>query len=150
MLTQESLAERFQRILADSEIELVDLKFQGGAGHIQFAVKLDHRERAIQISELEKWSRRFEEELDISDDVPREYGLDVSSPGVGRDLTKEWEFKKNVDREFKIEALEEGEEGKINRFKSKLEKIEDGQLIFKDGQSVKIAHLKSAKVTLPW
>jgi ribosome maturation factor RimP len=150
LLTTESLAERFQQLLVETEFELVDLKFQGGQGHIQFAVKLDHRERSIQISELEKWSRRFEEVLDISDDVPREYGLDVSSPGIDRDLSKEWEFKKNIGREFDIQTLEENEEGKINRFKAKLEKVEDNQLIFKDGQSVKIEFLKSAKVTLPW
>jgi len=150
LFTPELIEEKFRSVLADSKFELVELKIQGGSGNPKFVVKLDHRERDIQISELEKYSRLFEEELDMSDDISRKYALDVTSPGVGHPLNAEWEFAKNVGRELLL-ILKPSEPGeKKQEVKSKLTGISDGFLSFENGESVSLESIEHAKVKLPW
>lgn len=140
----------FRPLLADSGFDIVEVKIQNIPGRIKFMVTLDHLERNITIDELTKWSRAFEEALDMSGDVPRTYALDVSSPGVGHPLSYEWEFRKNVGRELKVELHpKEGEKGG-KHFKAKLESIDKNELHFANGQSVTRDSIKRAKVALPW
>lgn len=150
MFTQVSVEELFKAVLADTEFELVELKVQGNPGNPKFVVKLDHRSRDINIAELEKWSRRFEEDLDISSEIPRSYSLDVTSPGVGHPLKEKWAFVKNCSRSLEITLQPDEDGGKSRKFSAVLTKVQDDELIFENGESVKLDSVKNAKVNLPW
>jgi ribosome maturation factor RimP len=150
LFTQDTIKELFESVLVDTEFALVELKVQGNPGNPKFVVRLDHRTRDINISELEKWSRRFEEELDISGDVPRKYALDVTSPGVGHPLTQKWEFVKNCSRELEIVLHPEEEGTKSHKFSAELKEVQGDVLVFENGEQVKLESVKNAKVKLPW
>ncbi|HEB83427.1 MAG TPA: hypothetical protein ENI92_00320, partial [Bacteroidetes bacterium] len=98
------------------------------------------------------WSRRFEELLDLRDDLPRSYALDVTSPGVGHPLKEEWEFRKNAGRELKLTLRREGGEdgGGTETRTLRLERVEAGTLVFDDGSRIPLDAVIEAKVALPW
>lgn len=150
MLTPESIRARLLPLLADSPIELLELKVQGGPGQPKFVIILDHRERGIQIAEIEHWSRAFEDLFDMADDIPRTYALDVSSPGVGRPLVETWEFAKNVGRVLEIKLLPQPGEKKAKKIKGELEGVDDETLRIEGDQVVPRAEIQQAKVSLPW
>lgn len=150
MLTPESLTEIIAPVIGDTEFELVELKIQPVKGRVKYVVVMDHRERGVTLDELERWSRRFEEELDMRPEVPRTYALDVTSPGADRPLHKEWEFRKNVGRELEVELQPAEGEKQGPRFKAKLDAVRDGELHFEDGRQVAMDIIKRANVALPW
>lgn len=150
MLTPESIRARLLPLLEGSPIELVELKLQGGAGQPKFVVTLDHRERGIQIDEIEHWSRAFEDMFDMADDIPRTYALDVSSPGIGRPLVETWEFAKNVGRLLEIKLLPKPGEKKSEKVKGVLEGVDDDTLRIEGDRSIPRAEIQQAKVSLPW
>ena len=150
MLTPESIRARLQPLLEGSNIELVALKVQGGSGHPKFVITLDHRERGIQISEIEQWSRAFEDLFDMQDDIPRTYALDVSSPGVGHPLMHLWEFTKNVERTLEIELKPKAGEKRGEKLKGVLESVEGETLLLEGDQRIPLAEIQQAKVSLPW
>lgn len=150
MLTLEHISETFRGLLQGSDIELISVQVHPQRGRVKYAIVLDHHQRGISIDELEHWSRRFEEELDMNSDVPRNYALDVSSPGISIPLTFEWQYVKNVGRELEVE-LEPAEAGaKAETFKAKLEGATGDTLTFADGRTVKLDQIRLAKVALPW
>lgn len=150
MLTPEAIGDAFRELLTGTEIELISVTLQPQPGRLKFAVVLDHRKRGITIAEIEQWSRRFEEELDRSGEVPREYALDVSSPGLTLPLTQTWQFEKNVGREFNVDLLPSEEKPKGESFKAKLEAATDETLTFEGGRTVERNRVRTAKVALPW
>lgn len=150
MLTPESIGASFRELLADTDIELMRVKIHPMPGRIKFAVILDHRLRGITIDELTEWSRRFEEELDRTSEVPREYALDVLSPGLEQPLTETWQFIKNAGRELAVELLPEEGKKRGESYKAQLVSADDDILTFEDGRTIKRTEVRSAKVALPW
>lgn len=150
MLTAESIGDRLRPLLAETEFELVDLKVQGGQGRPKFVIVLDHRSRNITIREIETWSRRFEDEFDMADDIPRSYALDVTSPGIGHPLSHDWEFAKNIGRKLEIELDPEEGEKKSKVLKAVLEAVEGDMLVLEGDQRIDRKDVRQAKVSLPW
>ena len=60
------------------------------------------KEGGVGIDDCEKFSRAFEEEIDKSDPIEKEYILEVSSPGVDRKLNTEREFLHYLGREVDV------------------------------------------------
>jgi len=150
VLTPDSIRDRLQPLLTGTEIELVDVKIQGGPGHPKFVIILDHRERGIQISEIEQWARRFEDLFDLEGDIPRTYALDVSSPGVGHPLRFSWEFAKNIGRTLEIELLPAAGEKRGEKVKAVLVGVEPDTLLFEGDRKIPLNEMKQARVSLPW
>lgn len=150
MLTSDRISESFRELLQGSDIELISVTVHPQRGRVKYAIVLDHHERGITIDELEHWSRRFEEELDMNSDVPRQYALDCSSPGITVPLTQEWQFTKNVGRKLEIELEPAEAGGQAETFTETLEDSTGGELTFAGGRKVKLDQIRLAKVALPW
>ena len=59
----------------------------------------------VGIDECEKFSRAVEEVLDREDIIATEYSLEVSSPGLERDLVKEEHFEAYVGERIKVKLI---------------------------------------------
>jgi len=150
VLTPEAIGDSFRELLSGTDFELIGVQLQPLPGRLKFAVVLDHRTRGITIAEIEQWSRRFEDELDRNGEVPRQYALDVSSPGLTHPLTETWEFAKNVGRELNLELHPDDQHPKGESYKAKLEAASDETLTFEGGHTIRRAQIRIAKVALPW
>jgi len=175
VLTVEKLESLLRPVLEGADLEIIDLKVMGSRGRVVFYLILDHRYRPVGIDELTKVSRRFEDLLDMDEEIPREYALEVTSPGVDHPLKFEWEFAKNVGRKLMVDieldpvddtptdlsrpAPSPSAERKQKRsvpdervetFEAELTEIRDGQLHFKNCRVISLDRVLQARVKLPW
>lgn len=81
-------------VLRDLGLELWDTRFEkeGGGWFLRFFV--DHPGGGVTIQELEQVSRAVDALLDEADPIAQSYVLEVGSPGVERQLTKDWHYGK--------------------------------------------------------
>lgn len=88
-------------ILEEMEFELVDVEYvkEGGTWYLRTYID---KEGGISIDDCEKVSRRLSDILDEKDYIDDTYIMEVSSPGLGRPLKKEKDFKRSLGKEVDI------------------------------------------------
>ena len=88
-------------ILNSMGFELVDVEFVKEAGEWYLRSYID-KEGGITINDCEAVSRLFSETLDEEDFIEESYIMEVSSPGLGRPLKKEKDYKRSMGKELEI------------------------------------------------
>ena len=88
-------------ILDSMGSELVDVEFVKEAGEWYLRSYID-KEGGITINDCEAVSRLFSEKLDEEDFIEESYIMEVSSPGLGRPLKKEKDYKRSMGKELEI------------------------------------------------
>lgn len=88
-------------ILDSMGFELVDVEFvkEGGAWYLRSYID---KEGGITINDCEAVSRLFNEKLDEEDFIEESYIMEVSSPGLGRPLKKEKDYRRSMGKELEI------------------------------------------------
>jgi len=95
---------------------LVDIEYKGGK-HGILRIFVDRKDGGITIKEIEKLSKEISLALDVEDPIKESYILEVSSPGLDRELVKDRELKWAISKKVKV-FLKNGnvEEGFLNNF----------------------------------
>lgn len=88
-------------IIEANNFELVDVEYVKEGANWYLRVYAD-KEGGIAIDDCVLISRSLEEKLDAEDFIEDAYILEVSSPGLGRPLKKEKDFKRNLGEEVEI------------------------------------------------
>lgn len=88
-------------IVEEYGFELVDVEYvkEGGTWYLRTYID---KEGGISIDDCEKVSRRMSDILDEKDYIDDTYIMEVSSPGLGRPLKKEKDFKRSLGKEVDI------------------------------------------------
>ena len=83
------------------EQKTVDVEYvkEGGTWYLRTYID---KEGGISIDDCEKVSRRLSDILDEKDYIDDTYIMEVSSPGLGRPLKKEKDFKRSLGKEVDI------------------------------------------------
>ena len=94
----EAYAENlFLPITQKHGFELVDVEYVKEAGSWYLRVYID-KEGGIAVDDCEVVSREADPILDTDDCIEESYILEVSSPGLGRPLKKEKDFKRSLGK----------------------------------------------------
>lgn len=97
----EKIRQNVEPIVADAELELVDLQFrQESVGWVLRLIL--HREGGPSIDDCARVSREVSYLFDVEDFIPYRYTLEVSSPGLDRPLRTERDFARNVGKKVKL------------------------------------------------
>lgn len=88
-------------IVEANHFELVDVEYVKEAGTWYLRIYID-KEGGININDCELVSRAFSDILDKEDYIEDAYILEVSSPGLGRPLKKEKDFRRNLGEEVEV------------------------------------------------
>lgn len=88
-------------IIEANNFELVDVEYVKEAGTWYLRAYVD-KEGGITIDDCELVSRAFSDRLDEEDFIDEEYILEVSSPGLGRPLKKEKDYRRSMGKELEI------------------------------------------------
>lgn len=88
-------------ILAENHFELYDVEYVKEGGNWYLRVFID-KEGGINVNDCELVSRALSDALDRDDFIPDSYILEVSSPGLGRQLKKDKHFAKSIGEEVEI------------------------------------------------
>ena len=88
-------------IVSSFGFELVDVEYVNEAGTWYLRLYID-KEGGITIDDCEAVGRLFSDKLDEEDFIDDAYVMEVSSPGLGRPLKKEKDFKRSIGKEVEI------------------------------------------------
>lgn len=92
-------------IIDENHFELVDVEYVKEGADYYLRVYAD-KEGGITIDDCVLISRALEQKLDEEDLIPDAYILEVSSPGLGRPLKKDKDFKRSIGREVDLKLYQ--------------------------------------------
>ena len=105
MSKRESYEQKTEEILTpivdEYGFELVDVEYVKEGGNWYLRAYID-KPGGIMIDDCEVVSRRLSDILDEKDFIDDSYIMEVSSPGLGRPLKKEKDFKRSLGEEVEI------------------------------------------------
>ena len=90
-------------IIEENKFELVDIEYVKEGSDWYLRAYID-KPGGIDINDCEKVSRAFSDKLDEKDFIEDAYILEVSSPGLGRPLKKQKDFKRNLGKEIEFKS----------------------------------------------
>ena len=98
---EQQTEELLEPIVAEQGFELVDVEYvkEGGTWYLRAYID---KPGGIAVDDCEAVSRRFSDILDEKDYIEDSYIFEVSSPGLGRPLKKEKDFKRSLGEEVEI------------------------------------------------
>ena len=96
---------------------LWDIEFYKEGSEQILCITLDSEE-GINIEDCEKVSRAIDAPLDEADPIPCEYYLQVSSPGIERDLKRQDHFEAFVGEDVKVSFYSTRKEGLFSGMKT--------------------------------
>lgn len=151
--------ERTEKLLAPmverQQFELVDVEYVKEGGNYFLRAYLD-KPGGITIDDCELISRELSDLLDKEDFIDESYILEVSSPGLGRQLKKDKDFKRSLGEEVEVKLYkaiawsENGKEGKTKELRGVLKGFDDATLLLEleDGEAQKLRRSDIAIVKL--
>ena len=84
-----------------SQVEIYDVEYVKEGSDYYLRAYIDKPE-GVNILDCENVSRALSEALDKADFIPDAYILEVSSPGLGRQLKKEKDFKRSIGEDVDV------------------------------------------------
>jgi len=123
--TAEAAAELARPIVEEMGLELWDVRFEkeGSIWYLRYYVD---KEGGITIEDCEKFSRAVEKSLDEADPIESSYTLEVSSPGIERELTRPAHFEKLMGETVSVRFIRPIEG--VRDFIGELSGYEDGNI----------------------
>lgn len=88
-------------LVEKNSFELVDVEYVKEGANWYLRAYID-KEGGITVDDCEVVSRELSDLLDKEDFIPDAYILEVSSPGLGRQLKKEKDFKRSLGEEVEV------------------------------------------------
>lgn len=98
---EQTTEKLLEPIVTGYGFELVDVEYVKEAGTWYLRAYID-KLGGITVDDCETVSRRFSDILDEKDYIEDSYIFEVSSPGLGRPLKKEKDFKRSLGEEVEI------------------------------------------------
>ncbi|MBE6884723.1 MAG: ribosome maturation factor RimP [Ruminococcaceae bacterium] len=91
--TAERVWELMKPVADELGLELWDVRYEkeGASWYLKLIIDKDG---GVNINDCENMSRRADKLLDEADPIEDSYRLQVSSPGIERELTRDWHFEK--------------------------------------------------------
>ncbi|MCL2033742.1 MAG: ribosome maturation factor RimP [Oscillospiraceae bacterium] len=122
------VAERLiMPVIEERGLDLWDTRFEkeGSRWYLRYFID---KSGGVNISDCEFVSRAVEKLLDESDPIQQSYTLEVSSPGIERELVRDWHFEKYLGSKVCVRLIRP------------VEGIRDfyGELLSKSGDEIKI------------
>lgn len=100
-LYEQKTEELLVPIIDEYQFELVDVEYvkEGGTWYLRAYID---KEGGITVDDCELVSRKMSQLLDEKDFIDESYIFEVSSPGLGRPLKKEKDYKRSIGKEVEI------------------------------------------------
>jgi len=121
----ERITEMAQRVAVSEGLTLIDVQLKGGRGSQLLRVYIDKPE-GISHADCQLVSEQLSAMLDVEDPFPGSYTLEVSSPGLDRELVKASDFAHFAGRKARVVVREPVDNQKV--LEGRLAGIETGRV----------------------
>jgi ribosome maturation factor RimP len=108
----EKITEMARRVAVSEGLTLVDVQLKGGRGSQLLRVYIDKPE-GISHADCQLVSEQLSVMLDVEDPFPGSYTLEVSSPGLDRELVKASDFAHFAGRKARVVVREPVDSQKV-------------------------------------
>ncbi len=127
-------------IIEQNNFELVDVEYVKEGSSYYLRAYID-KEGGITVDDCEIVSRALGDLLDEKDFIEESYILEVSSPGLGRPLKKEKDYKRSIGKELEIRLYKAV--NKQKEFYGILESYDDTSVTISDEDDNELTFEKS-------
>lgn len=129
-------------------LEIWDIRYLKEGADWYLRVFID-KDGGVDIDDCVNMSHALDEPLDEGDFIPHSYTLEVSSPGVERELTRPEHFEKCIGEAVKVKLIRPDSEGK-REFSGVLENCDNAQitLSLKNGEKINFNKKETAFIRL--
>lgn len=121
--TSELVYEIVNPIADEMNLIIWDVRFEKEGPHWFLRIFID-KENGVDINDCENFSRKIDKLIDEEDPIEQSYYLEVSSPGIERELVRDWHITKYVGNFIDVKLIRS-----INGLKNFTAKLVD----FKNG-----------------
>lgn len=143
---EEKTEKLLEPIVASLGFSVVDVEYVKEGADYYLRAYID-KEGGITVDDCEKVSRSLEEKLDTEDFIPNAYILEVSSPGLGRQLKKEKHYLANIGEKVDVKLYKAID--KVKEFVGILKAYENGRFVFEvDGKEIELEASAISKINL--
>jgi len=97
--------ERVSALLAESDLELVDVELGGSPRGLVVRVLVD-KPGGVSVEDCARVSRAVGDDLEAVDAFAGRYTLEVSSPGINRPLKRREDFERFAGEDAEVETVE--------------------------------------------
>ena len=146
-----TLEGEINSMLQDSKFHLLEIKRSVTKRFIILNIYMDREDGFFTHQDCMEWSGKIQDLIDSRNLVRGDYRLEVSSPGIGRELNERWEFVKNSEK--KVQAVYEADDGSLVEVSGIMIQVDDNGILIKNKKGIKeIAwvNLRKVKVVPPW
>ena len=130
---QQQLTELLEPSIVSLGLILWAIEIIGRANRSTLRLIIDHPGRPVTVDDCESVSRQVSRVLDIEDPLPERFTLEVSSPGIQRDLYRLEHFKQFVGWQAKLK-LRVSFEGRKN-YSGIIARVEDQAVFLQQGDT---------------
>lgn len=120
-------------ILHELALELVDVEFQPSGKRWLLRIFID-KEGGVTIADCERVSRELNRLLDVEDMIDHPYVLEVSSPGLTRELKKKGDFERSKGKMCRI-VTRSAVEGK-NEFRGEIVAVNEDDVEVREERDI--------------
>lgn len=115
-------------LIEERGLELWDVRFEkeGSQWYLRYFIDKDG---GVNIGDCEFISRAVEKLLDEADPIEQSYTLEVSSPGIERELVKDWHYERYIGSDVNVRLIRAVDGGGRDF---------TGRLLSKTGDEIKI------------
>ena len=125
-------------IMERNGFELVDVEYVKEGSNYYLRAYID-KEGGITIDDCEAVSRELSDLLDVEDFIPEAYFLEISSPGLGRQLKKDKDFARSIGEDVEVKLYKP-----LNK-----QKEFEGELISFDEENIVLGISEEETMTIP-
>ncbi len=146
-------------IMEENNFELVDVEYVKEAGNWYLRAYID-KEGGITLNDCEYVNRTLSDIMDREDFIPDAYILEVSSPGLGRQLKKDKDFRRSIGEDVdvrfykarKIPAGKNGKEISVKEITGTLKDFSEDSITietdFSEDYEIMRAEISTVKLTI--
>jgi len=131
---QEELKNIILPLVKEEGFVLVELKFIRTGRNFLLRLLVDRPQGGISLSDCAQLNENIGRLLDEKDAIQNQYNLEVSSPGLDRNLVTEEDFSRCLDRNVRIN-LKEPVSGRMD-WEGRIKKVEAGLLYLETDKGI--------------
>lgn len=100
------VTQLIEPIVEEQGLILWDVRYEKEGASWFLRIIIDSDE-GVDLNDCERVSRAIDPVLDEADPIPTAYYLEVSSPGIERDLTRDWHFEHYLGQPVRLRLIRE-------------------------------------------
>ena len=123
---------------------LYDVEYLKEGAEYYLRIYID-KETGIDLNDCEKVSNEINDLLDKADFIKEQYFLEVSSPGIERNLKKDKHFEQNIGKRVDVKLVKKDENGK-KEYEEILKSFNQEEIFIEENGIIKIDRKNITKI----